>query len=776
MRHSSHRIAAITTIMLVLTVHAVVAVEEAVHPSELSLERIFKDKEFRVERYGPARWLEDGSGYTTLEVSPDFDKAKDIVRYDPTTGERSVLVPAGSLVTEEGADPLSIKDYHWSDDGKQLLIFTNTERVWRRHTRGDYWLLDLGNGKLQQLGGDAGESTMMFAKLSPDATRVAWVDFNQKDLYVQDLGSLEVMRLTADEPGHIINGTSDWVYEEEFGLRDGFRWSPDSRHIAYWQFDSEGVGTFYLINNTDTIYPELTPLPYPRVGTTNSACRIGVIPAAGGDTMWFEPEGDPRNHYIPKMGWAGGPGEIWLVRLNRLQNTAEVMLGDIVTGNLHTVFTDTDDAWIDIDDDPLWIEEGRFFTWLSERDGWRHLYLVARSGREVRLVTVGAYDVTDLVHIDDDGGWAYFMASPEDPTARFLYRTKLDGKGALERVSPTGSAGSNKYQISEDARWAIHSFSSRDQVSRTDLVSLPDHTVRRVLEDNAEVQAAFDAVARGPIETFRVSIEDGIEVDGWMMKPPDFDPAKTYPLLVFVYGEPAGQTVRNGWGRSTKMWHLMLAQRGYLVASLDNRGTPAPRGREWRKSVYRQIGILASADQAAGVRAMIERWSFIDPDRIGSWGWSGGGTMTLNALFRYPDLYSVGLAVASVPEQTVYDTIYQERYMALPEGNEEGYADGSPITHAGKLEGNLLLVHGTGDDNCHYQGFELLVNELIKHGKQFDMMSYPNRTHGISEGEGTTMHLYTLLTDYLLEHLEPGPKVPPVSEAEPVPASEAVPN
>jgi len=295
MRHSSYRTAAITTILLALTVHTVVATEDAVDPSELSLERIFKDKEFRVERYGPARWLEDGSGYTTLEPSPDFDKAKDIVRYDPATGVRSVLVPAASMVVEEGADPLSIKDYHWSDDGKQLLIFTNTERVWRRHTRGDYWLLDLESGKLQQLGGDGDESTMMFAKLSPDGMRVAWVNFNQKDLYVQDLSSLEVLRLTDDEPEHIINGTSDWVYEEEFGLRDGFRWSPDSRHIAYWQFDSEGVGTFYLINNTDSIYPELTPLPYPRVGTTNSACRIGVISAAGGDTTWFEPEGDARN-------------------------------------------------------------------------------------------------------------------------------------------------------------------------------------------------------------------------------------------------------------------------------------------------------------------------------------------------------------------------------------------------------------------------------------------------------------------------------------------------
>ena len=764
MRHSTRRTATTMTLMLLLAAHAASATEDAVHPSELTLERIFEEKEFRVERYGPARWLEDGSGYTTLEASEGVEEAKDIVRYDPATGERSVVVPATSLLPTEGEEPLVIKDYLWSEDGKRLLIFTNTERVWRRNTRGDYWVLSLEDGKLQQLGGGAEESSMMFAKFSPDGTRIAWVDFTQKDLYVQDLESLEVKRLTNDEGEHIINGTSDWVYEEEFAVRDGFRWSPDGRHIAYWQLDSEGVGTFNLINNTDSIYPELTPIPYPKVGTTNSACRVGVIPADGGETSWFEPEGDPRNYYIPQMGWAEGPDEIWLVRLNRLQNTADLMLGNIESGELRTVFTDRDDAWIDMHDDPQWMDEGRFFTWLSERDGWRHLYLVSRSGEEIRLVTTGEYDVTDLEHIDAEGGWVYFLASPKDPTSRSLYRTTLDGTGALERLTPDGRAGTHSYQISEDARWAIHGFSSREQVPRTNLVSLPGHEVQQVLEDNAEVQAAFDAVAKGPMEAFRVDIGDGVEVDGWMIKPPSFDPTKTYPLLMYVYGEPAGQTVRNSWGRGNP-WYLMLAQRGYLVASLDNRGTPAPRGREWRKSVYKQIGVLASADQAAGVRAMIKRFPFIDPDRIGSWGWSGGGTMTLNALFRYPDVYSVGLAVASVPDQKLYDTVYQERYMALPESNPEGFAEGSPITHAHKLEGDLLLVHGTGDDNVHYQGVELLVNELIKQGKQFDIMAYPNRSHGISEGEGTTMHLYTLLTNYLEEHLEPGPRARPAAEA-----------
>jgi dipeptidyl-peptidase-4 len=406
------------------------------------------------------------------------------------------------------------------------------------------------------------------------------------------------------------------------------------------------------------------------------------------------------------------------------------------------------------------VDDGRFFTWLSERDGWRHLYLVARDGGEIRLVTTGDYDVAELCLVDAEGGWAYFLASPEDPTSRYLYRTALDGSGEPQRLTPPGPAGTHTYQISDDAKWAIHGFSALEIVPSTDLVSLPDHETRRTLEDNAKVRAAFAAVAKSPIRTFRVDIGDGLEVDGWMITPPDLDPTMVYPLLMYVYGEPAGQTVKNSWGRSGPLWHLFLAQRGYIVASLDNHGTPALRGRQWRKSVYRQIGILAAADQAAGVQAMIDRFSFIDRTRVGSWGWSGGGTMTLNALFRYPELYTTGIAIASVPDQKLYDTVYQERYMALPEDNPDGYTEGSPITHAKNLEGDLLLIHGTGDDNVHYQGFELLVNELIAEGKRFDMMAYPNRSHGLYEGKGTTMHLYTLMTDYLEEHLPAGPRTP----------------
>ena len=760
MHHSVFRSASTISLFLLLATHVGVAAEDAADPSQLTLERIFENEEFEVETFGPARWLEDGSGYTTLEASEEDEEAKEIVRYDPATGERTILVSATSLAPAEDEEPLTIDDYHWSEDGRRLLVFTNTKKVWRRHTRGDYWLLDIGSSKLQQLGGEAAESSMMFAKLSPDGRKVAWVDFDQKDLFVQDLDSLEVKRLTADEGEHIINGTSDWVYEEEFDLRDGFRWSPDGRHIAYWQFDSDGVGTFNLINNTDSLYPELTPIPYPKVGTTNSACRVGVIPANGGETTWFEPEGDPRQNYISKMGWAESPGEIWLIRLNRLQNTADVMLGDIESGELRNVFTDRDDAWIDMRyGDPQWVDEGRFFTWLSERDGWRHLYLVGRSGHdEVGLVTGGQYDVTELAHTDIEGGWAYFLASPDDPTSRYLYRTRLDGKSSLERVTPPGAKGVHSYQFSEDGRWAIHTHSSRDQVPRTELVSLPDHAVQRVLVDNAKIRSGFDAVDKAPVEFFRVAVADGIEVDGWMIKPPDFDPGKSYPLLVYVYGEPVGQTVQNQWHRARGMWHFYLAQQGYLIASLDHRGSLAPRGSEWRKSVYRKIGILPSADQAAGVQAMLERFSFIDRERVGAWGWSGGGSTTLNLLFRYPEIFSMGIAVAPVPDQMLYDSIYQERYMGLPDDNADGYKNGSPITHAHNLEGDLLLIHGTGDDNVHFQGTERLINELIKHGKPFEMMSYPNRSHSINEGDGTSLHLHRTMTRFLDKHLEAGPK------------------
>jgi dipeptidyl-peptidase 4 len=718
--------------------------------ARLTVERIFASREFVQERFGPARWMREGDAYTTLEPGPGQMDARDLVLYTAATGDRRVLVPASTLVPPGSSTPLSIENYAWSPDGQVLVVFTNSRRVWRQNTRGDYWMYDLRTGRLRQLGAAFAPSTLMFAKLSPDGRLAAYIVKN--DLYVEDVATAKVSRLTADGGDDIVNGTSDWVYEEEFDLRDGFRWSPDSRAIAFWRFDTRGVPLFSLINNTDTLYPVVTRFKYPKAGEANSAVQMGVVTVANGRTVWMKAAGDPRQIYIPRMEWAGNSREVVFQQLNRLQNSNQVIVGDAATGNVRTVFTERDEAWVEAEEF-RWLQGDREFLWLSERDGWRHAYAVSRDGGDARLITPGDYDVVSVIGIDEKSGWIYVTASPADATKRFVYRLALDGRGTPERVGPEGQGGVHRCDVSPSGRWAFHTYSSLDTPPVTELVRLPSGERVRLLAGNTALVATLDALARKRVEYFRLPIGGGVEVDGWRILPPDFDPTRKYPLLVHVYGEPAGQTVQDGWGGDTYLWHLMLAQRGCIVASFDNRGTPAPRGRAWRKSIYRQVGILASADQAAATRAALAAWPYADRDRVGVWGWSGGGSMTLNAMFRHPDLYKTGISVAAVPVQRLYDSIYQERYMGLPKDNEEGYRNGSPIAFARQLQGNLLIVHGTGDDNVHYQGFEMLVNELVAAGKRFDMMSYPNRTHTVSEGAGTTLHLYSLLTRYLDEHL-----------------------
>lgn len=729
--------------------------------SALTVDRIFgSDQEFKGQDWGPAHWLHDHSGYTTLEVAErlrdsaggkDTGKFKDIVRYAPESGQRDILVPAESLIPPGQTNPVSIDDYTWSDDATRVLLFTNSQRVWRHNTRGDYWVYDRRTRALTKLGGKAPPSTLLFATFSPDGRSVAYV--HQNNLFVQELDSLRIRQLTRDGSTTLINGTSDWVNEEEFGLRNGLRWSPDGKHIAYWQFNILGVQEYRIINNTDALYPRITSFAYPKVGETNSAVRVGVVRARGGKTRWFRPNTDPRNHYIPRMEWSKDSRSILFQHLNRLQNTNQVIAGDPRTGATSVRFTDRDDAWVDAMEEMRWIDGGRRFLWLSERDGWQHLYAVSPTNGEIRLLTPGAFDVTEIAGVNESLGHVYFVASPENPTQRHLYRAPLDGSGTVVRVSPTDQPGTHSYQVSPDGRWAFHTFSQFGQPPRIELVRLPDHTVLRTLVDNAGLRGKVAALKPCTEEFLRLPIGDGPPLDAWCIRPPDFDPARRYPLFLHVYGEPAGSTVVDRWGGETYLWHRLLAERGYVVMSVDNRGTATPRGRDWRKSIYRQVGILASADQAAATREILRQRPYLDPARVGIWGWSGGGSMTLNAIFRYPDLYRTAMAVAFVADQRFYDTIYQERYMGLPSDNAAGFKNGSPLTFAHQLKGNLLLVYGTGDDNCHYQNCEVLANELIKQHKPFAQMSYPNRTHAIREGDNTRRHLFETLTRYLEANL-----------------------
>ncbi|MBC8870919.1 MAG: S9 family peptidase [Planctomycetes bacterium] len=727
--------------------------EKKADPSLLTVARIFDSKEFDSESFS-SRWLKDGSGYVKLEASKAQTGGKDIVRYDPQTGESEILVSAALLVPPGETSSLAIDDYAFSDDRSLVLIYTNSKRVWRRNTRGDYWVLDRASRELRKLGGDAKSSTLMFAKFSPTGRHVAYV--RENNIYVEDLQSHEITALTKSGSPHIVNGTFDWVYEEEFGIRDGFAWSPDGKSIAYWQIDTEGVGTFPLVNNTDSLYPRVFTFAYPKVGQQNPACRVGVADIKGGDTRWLDVPSDSRDHYIARMSWAAKSGQIVLQQLNRLQNTNQVMIADPSTNHVKTVLTERDDAWVNVHDELKWLSDGVRFTWISERDGWRHAYIADRMSNKIQLVTPGEYDAIKLLHVDESRGFIYFIASPGNPTQRYLYRVRLDGT-ELTRLTPPDQSGIHDYQISPDAHWAIHSWSSFDSPSKVELIELPEYKQKGELVGNKELLKKLSKLRQCQTEFFRVDIGDGVELDAWCIKPSGFKPNKKYPLLVYVYGEPAGQTVLDRWGGKSFLWHMMLAQRGYVVMSFDNRGTPAPRGRAWRKVVYRQVGILAPVEQAAAVKKVLTERSYIDPERVGVWGWSGGGSMSLNAIFKYPDLYKTAMAVAPVSNQRHYDTIYQERYMGLPNDNVDGFIKGSPINYAHQLKGNLLVVHGTRDDNVHYQSTEALINELIKHNKQFAMMAYPNRSHSIREGANTSRHLRELLTRYLMENVPPGP-------------------
>ncbi len=736
--------------------------------SSLSVADIMTGSQFRLKFPGDLRWLATPgpAAYTTVEPSPD-SSGTDIVRYDAASGARSILVTARQLTPAGASKSLQIADYSWSPDGKRLLVFTNTARVWRDNTRGDYWVFDRASGVLAKLGGpEAAPSTLMFAKFSPDGGRVGYV--REHDLYVEDVTALTTghaaapVRLTTDGSPTTISGTSDWVYEEELHIRDCFRWSPDGKRIAYWQFDLSGVRDFDLIDDTDSIYSFVVPVQYPKAGTTNSAVRVGIVASTGGPTTWISLPGDPRNNYVARLDWAANSSELVLQRLNRLQDNDAVMIADAQSGAAHTVLTERDSAWVDVVDDLTWLRGGAEFLWESERDGWRHLYRVSRDGSHVSIITPGAYDVLGVQKVVENasvpgGGWVYFLASPDNATRRALYRVRLDGKGGAERVTPAGEPGSHGYVISQDGPWAQHSYSTADRPPTFDIVRLPSHTVVRTTETNAALQAATASLIAGrPMEFFKVDIGSGVTLDGYMIRPRDFDATKHYPMLVFVYGEVAAQTVLDRWGDRQQLWFRWIADHGYVVVSMDNRGTPAPKGRAWRKMVYGALGELSSADQAAAVRTLTRTRSYLDSTRVAIWGWSGGGSNTLNCMFRYPDVFSVGMAVAPVPDERLYDTIYEERYMGLPQDNEDGYRRGSPINFAEGLRGKLLIVHGSGDDNVHYQGTERLVNRLVALDKPFDLMVYPNRTHAIREGPGTTVHLYSLLTRYLTDHLPAG--------------------
>jgi dipeptidyl-peptidase 4 len=705
------------------------------------------------------KWSADGNSYYRLEQN-------EINQYTLPDRKKVVLASKQQLTPAGENEPLKISNYSFSDDQKKVLLFTNTQRVWRLNTKGDYWVLDLSNGSLKQVGKNRPPSTMMFAKFSPDGARVAYV--SEYNIYVEDISAGNAKALTTDGNRKFINGTFDWVYEEEFYCRDGFRWSPDSKSIAFFQVDARKTRDYYMVNFTDSVYSRIIPVEYPKVGEDPSAVRIGVVNIDNGIKRWMNIPGDPVQNYLVRAEYIPNTNDLIVQQLNRKQNESKLIRINATTGASTVIFSETDPAaWVEVDavssDNPYavdyrhridWLANGQEFLWSSEKDGWAHLYRISIDGKKQTLLTPGNFDVISLKRIDEITGFVYYIASPNNATQKYLYKTKLDGKGKNELVTPAGLAGTHSYSISTNGKFAQHSFSNVQTPPASEWITLPGH---KPFTESESIQAKLPKVKdKNAPEFFKVKTIDGIEMDGWVVKPDNFDATKKYPIVFYVYTEPAGANAVDSYGAANNfLYNGDMRKDGYIYVTVDNRGTPVPKGTAWRKSVYRKIGLVNIRDQAMAAKEIL-KWNYVDTARVAVWGWSGGASATLNLLFQYPQIYKTGISVAAVANQLTYDNIYQERYMGLPQENMEDFVKGSPVTYAKNLRGNLLYIHGTGDDNVHYSNAEMLINELIKYNKQFQFMPYPNRTHGISEGEGTGEHLSTLYTNYLRQYCPPG--------------------
>jgi dipeptidyl-peptidase-4 len=703
-------------------------------------------------------WSSDGNSYYRIEQN-------EIKQYSLPENSSKVLVSSKQLTPQGATSPLAISYFSFSKDQQKVLLFTNTVKVWRLNTKGDYWVLDLITGNLTQLGKGLAESSLMFAKFSPDNKTVAYI--SNENIYVEDLATSKIKPLTTDGSITIINGTFDWAYEEEFYCRDGFRWSPDSKSIAYWQIDASSIKKFTMINNTESIYPRVIPIEYPKVGEKPSICKVGVVTITDAKTTWINIPGEANQNYIVRMEFIPNTNNLIIQQLNRKQNQSSLYVADASNGNSKLINKESDTAWIDVFvlGDPYdiyytnnftWTNNNKSILWASEKDGWRHLYQISLDGKSEKLVTKGNYDVIDVKHTDDKNGYVYFLASPDNATQKYLYRTKLNGSGKFELLSSAALKGTHDYNFSTNGKYASHTFSNHFTNSSQEMIFVEN---QKPLNEKTSITSKLSQLEEKPTtEFFKITTKDGVEMDGWMVKPKNFDATKKYPVVFYVYSEPAGTTVNDSYGSSqNSLYNGDMAEDGYIYISLDNRGTPAQKGREWRKSIYRKIGRINIQDQAMAATEIL-KWNFVDPERVAVWGWSGGGTATLNLLFQFPEIYKTGIAIAAVGNQLTYDNIYQERFMGLPQENKDDFINGSPITYAKNLKGNLLYIHGTGDDNVHYQNAEMLINELVKYNKQFQIMPYPNRSHSISEGEGTSEHLSTLFTNYLRLHCPAGAK------------------
>jgi dipeptidyl-peptidase 4 len=686
------------------------------------------------------------------------NKSQGISLVDATDLTNEKLLISSQELKKIGLDA-QIEDIVWNASNTSVLLYTESQRVWRDKTKGNYWYFNTITKTGYKLGGKLPNSSLMFAKFSPTKEQVAYVSNNS--LYVEDLKTKAIKTLALATKERKICGTYDWVYEEELGARDGFSWSPGGNAIAFAMVDAAKTPKHLMINNTDSLYSYIIPVEYPKAGLKPSGVQIATVNIATGVRTILKIPGEATNNYLPRFQWTAA-NEVTAIQLSRLQNTLTIYTCNAQTGVAKESFKEKSDTWIDLNHflvkesdvfPAYWLEKGKTFLWNSEKDGWQHIYKVSLSANgsaKEELLTTAPYDAY-FVAYNTSNSDIYFIASPTDATQRYLYSVNLNTK-LTQKVTPTVFNGTNKYSFSTDGTLAFHEHMSINALASQRLVSLPEHKKIYPMRGEEVVRPRLNY----KLEKIVVKTAENIELDGLMAKPLDFDSTKKYPVYFYVYGEPANVVVTDV-PRFTDNFIGELIPKGYIAIALDNRGTPSFKGRDWRKSIYKKIGVINAHDQAMAAKEIL-KWKYIDPERVAVHGWSGGGAMTLNLLFKYPEIYKTGVSIASITDQHFYDNIYTERYMGLPEVEKEAYYNGSPVNFAKNLIGNLLYIHGTADDNVHYKNAEQLVNELIKNNKLFQFMPYPNRTHGIYEGEGTRKHLSAVVRDFILKNCPPGGK------------------
>ena len=695
---------------------------------DITLDDLWQNYTFYPSYIGGFNSMNDGEHYSTMEKT---EKGQEIIKHQFKDGKK-----VRTLFSSADFDIQRINNYTFSDDEKQLLLSTETEKIYRHSSKSAYYIYNIFTDKLKKLTDDK----VMYATFSPNGEKVAYVFEN--NLYIKNIRSEKTTQVTTDgKKNHIINGASDWVYEEEFALVRSFEWSKNGDYLAYYKFDESNVKEFSMDLFKGGLYPTQEVFKYPKAGEDNSVVKIYTYNVKEAQSTFIYTEKDYE--YFPRIKWTNSPGKLVILAMNRHQNELDFIVANANDGSNKILFTEKDKYYIDVNDNLTFLPEDNFI-WTSEKDGFNHVYLKDFEGGEIQI-TKGDWEVTSFHGVDSDKMEIYYTSTEDGSINRSLFVQNLDTD---EKRKLSTNLGTNSASFSNGLKYYMNSISTANSAPKFTLHKA-DGTQLKVLEDNAEFETKMEDFNLSEKEFFTIKTEDA-ELNAWMIKPPDFDKNKEYPLYMFLYGGPGSQQVTNSFGWTNYYWYQMLAQKGYIVACVDNRGTGG-KGAEFKKMTYKELGKYETIDQINAAK-YFGSLSYINANRIGIQGWSYGGYMSSLAITKGADVFSLAIAVAPVTNWRYYDNIYTERYMQTPQENESGYDENSPINHVDKLKGHYLLIHGSADDNVHVQNTMEMISALVKANKQFDLFIYPDKNHGIYGGN-TRYHLYKKMTDFILDNL-----------------------